>query len=68
MSNVEKDAEGQFAKSIADRKATGVHSAKPKVITDSDDATTHKTPPGKKPVKDWDINYDPAEMNEGRTR
>ncbi|MBB3302961.1 hypothetical protein FHT72_006386 [Rhizobium sp. BK077] len=29
MTDVEKDAKGQYAKSIADRKATGVVSAKP---------------------------------------
>ncbi len=68
MSKVEKDAEGQFANSIADRKSTGVHSAKPTVITGSEDATEHKTPSGKKPVKDWDINFDPSEENEGRMR
>jgi len=68
MSDIEKDAQGQFAKSIADRKATGVHSAKPTVVTGSEDATSHKTPPGKKPVKEWDVNYDPADMNEGRMR
>lgn len=61
MSDVEKDAKGQFAKSIGDRKATGVASAKPTLITGSEDATEHKTPPGKKPVKDWDTNYDPGE-------
>jgi hypothetical protein len=68
MTDVEKDAKGQFAKSIADRNATGVASAKPTVITGSEDATAHKTPPGKKPVKDWDLNYHPADMNEGRMR
>lgn len=68
MSDIEKDAKGQFAKSAADRKATGVHSAKPTVITGSEDATEHKTPPGRKPVKDWDINFDPAEENEGKMR
>ncbi|EJB01779.1 hypothetical protein Rleg9DRAFT_0525 [Rhizobium leguminosarum bv. trifolii WSM597] len=59
MSDVEKDAKGQYAKSVADRKSSGVHSAKPTVITGSEDATENKTPPGKKPVKDWDINFDP---------
>ncbi|MDI5929432.1 hypothetical protein [Rhizobium leguminosarum] len=68
MTDVEKDAAGQFAKSVADRKASGVHSAKPTVITGSEDATEHKTPPGKKPVKEWDLNYDPGDMNEGRMR
>ncbi|WP_082597566.1 hypothetical protein [Rhizobium sp. Root708] len=68
MTNVEKDATGQFAKSVADRKSSGVSSAKPTVVTGSEDATVHKTPPGKKPAKDWDINYDPSDMNEGRSR
>ncbi|MBB4440982.1 MULTISPECIES: hypothetical protein [Rhizobium] len=69
MANPEKDAAGQFAKSRADRKSTGVASAKPTVITGSEDATVNKSPPGrKKSEKDWDINYDPADMNEGRSR
>ncbi|AIC27875.1 hypothetical protein IE4771_CH02777 [Rhizobium etli bv. mimosae str. IE4771] len=69
MGNPETDAAGQFAKSRADRKATGVASAKPTVITGSEDATVNRNPPGKKkPEKDWDINYDPADMNEGRMR
>ncbi|AJC79936.1 hypothetical protein IE4803_CH02747 [Rhizobium etli bv. phaseoli str. IE4803] len=69
MGNPEKDAAGQFAKSRADRKATGVASAKPTVITGSEDATVNRNPPGKKkPEKDWDINYDPTDMNEGRMR
>ena len=38
------------------------------VITGSEDATEHKAPPGRKPVKDWDINFDPADENEGRMR
>jgi hypothetical protein len=68
MANPEKDAAGQFAKSQADRKSSGVASAKPTVITGSEDATVNKNPGKKKPEKDWDINYDPADMNEGRSR
>ncbi|MBY5363892.1 hypothetical protein HFO98_10860 [Rhizobium leguminosarum] len=69
MANPEKDAAGQFAKSRADRKSSGVASAKPTVITGSEDATANKNPPGRKKLeKDWDINYDPADMNEGRSR
>jgi hypothetical protein len=64
MSNPEDDAKGQYAPSQADRKATGVHSAKPTVITGSEDATVHRDPPGKKSEKDFDLNYDPAEPNE----
>ncbi|MBN9029908.1 MAG: hypothetical protein BGO05_19485 [Rhizobiales bacterium 63-7] len=67
--NPKNDARGQFAPSQADRKADGVASAKPTVITGSEDATIHKYPPGtKKPPKDWDLNYDPADENEGEFR
>jgi len=68
MTDSEKDAKGQYAGSQADRKADGVHSAKPTVITGSEDATVHRTPPGKKPEKDFSINYDPAGSNEGEFR
>jgi hypothetical protein len=68
MSNPEDDAKGQYAPSQADRKASGVHSAKPTVITGSEDATVHRDPPGKKAGKDWNVNYDPSEMNEGSFR
>ncbi len=58
----ESDAKGAFAPSQADRKNSGVVSAKPRVITGSDDATAHKWPPGtKKPAREWDVNYDPTE-------
>ena len=49
---------GAFAPSEADRKADGVASAKPTVITGSEDATAHRTPPGKKRQKDWDVGFD----------
>ncbi|MFB9952349.1 hypothetical protein ACFFP0_26200 [Rhizobium puerariae] len=63
------DAKGQFARSQANRKSSGVHSAKPTVIPGSEDATAHRTPPGKKgPKKDWSLNYDPAGMNESQDR
>ncbi|CDZ48273.1 hypothetical protein [Neorhizobium galegae] len=59
---IHKDAEGQYAKSKADGKANGVASAKPTVITGSDDATKHRNPPGEKePEKDWDVNFDVSE-------
>lgn len=60
MAHPEDDAKGQYAPSQADRKASGVHSAKPTVITGSEDATVHRNPLGKKAEKDWDINYDPT--------
>lgn len=59
---IHKDAEGQYAKSQAEGKSNGVASAKPTVITGSDDATKHRNPPGKKgPEKDWDMNFDVVE-------
>jgi hypothetical protein len=65
----EADAKGQFAKSQGDRKSSGVHSAKPTVITGSEDATAHRNPPGtKRASNDFDPNFDPAETNEGNFR
>ena len=49
--NPEADAKGQYAKSQADRKSSGVASAKPTVITGSEDGTAHRDPPGKKTTK-----------------
>lgn len=68
MSNPEKDAKGQYAPSQADRKASGVNSAKPTVVTGSEDATVNRTPPGQRSEKDFDINYDPGKQNEGNFR
>lgn len=68
MADPKTDARGQYAPSQADRKAGGVHSAKPTVITGSEDATVHRDPPGKKSEKDFDLNYNPAEANEGKFR
>jgi hypothetical protein len=66
---IHKDASGQYAKGLKHSDNNGVASAKPRVITGSDDATAHKTPPGQKPVgKEWDVNYDEREMNEGDFR
>lgn len=58
-SRIEKDAEGQFAKSQGDRKASGVASAKPTVLTPrgSEDATIHRLPPGDK--KPGGVEWDP---------
>lgn len=67
MSDPEKDAKGQYAPS-QDRKANGVVSAKPTVITGSEDATVHRDPPGKKAGKDFDLNYDPADSNDSEFR
>lgn len=68
MANPEDDVKGQCAPSQADRKAGGVASAKPVVITGSEDATVHRNPPGKKSKKGFDLNDDPAEMSEGEFR
>lgn len=56
---IEKDAEGQFAKSEGDRKASGVASAKPTVLTPhgSEDATIHRLPPGDR--KPGGVEWDP---------
>ena len=64
---IRKDAEGQFARTRHGADNNGVASAKPRVITGSDDATVHRTPPGRKPVKDWDLNYDEGD-NAGKGR
>lgn len=55
---IRKDAAGQFAPSQGDRKASGVASAKPTVITGQEDATAAKNPGQKKGPGDWDINFD----------
>lgn len=66
VDTIHDDAKGQFAKGLEHSDNNGVISAKPRVITGSDDATAHKAPPGKKPVgKEWDLNYDERDMNEG---
>ncbi|MCF6367966.1 hypothetical protein [Rhizobium halophilum] len=49
---VENDAAGQFANVKAGGKSSGVASAKPTVITGSEDATAHKEPPGDDAPKD----------------
>lgn len=51
---VRKDAQGQFAGSQADRSASGVASAKPTVLTGSEDATAHKKPPKASSARDAD--------------
>ena len=65
---IQKDADGQYRRLLKSSGNNGVASAKPRVITGSDDATAHKSPPGKAEEKDWDINYDPKDMNEGNFR
>lgn len=54
------DAKGQFAEPQG-RKSTGVSSAKPTVITGSEDMSGHRSPPGgREPPKDWDVGFDQA--------
>ncbi|MCJ8520132.1 hypothetical protein ABID21_003132 [Pseudorhizobium tarimense] len=49
---IENDAAGQFANVKAGSKSSGVASAKPTVITGSEDATAHKVPPGEDAPKE----------------
>ncbi|SMF08659.1 hypothetical protein QTA58_14035 [Neorhizobium sp. CSC1952] len=61
---IRKDAEGQFANPKTGGKSSGVASAKPTVITGSEDATAHKLPPGRKePKKDWEVKFDITERS-----
>ncbi|MGV1822567.1 hypothetical protein ACQZ63_25660 [Agrobacterium sp. CG160-95] len=46
IEEIHEDAEGQFARGLKRNNNNGVDSAKPRVITGSDDATSHKNPPG----------------------
>ena len=54
----ESDAKGQYGKSRAKPQPDGVISAKPTVITGSQDATVNKAAPGEKKRDDWNINFD----------
>jgi len=59
---IEQDAKGPFANVKAGGKSSGVASAKPTVITGSEDGTAHKAPPGQKtPSNEWDSNFDVGE-------
>ncbi len=62
-----QDAKGQFAKSQADRKSTGVSSAKPTVVTGSEDMSDDRSAPGhKEPAKDWDVGFDETEPDRSK--
>ncbi|WP_416064234.1 hypothetical protein ACK9YZ_14085 [Rhizobium sp. ZK1] len=63
---IRKDAGGQFARSDEGRRNDGVSSAKPRDITHSDDATIHRTPPGQRSHKDWNVNHDEANSERSR--
>ncbi len=65
---IEKDPAGHYRKLIKSSDNNGVASAKPRVITGSDDATLNISPDDPARQKDWDVNYDPADMNEGKFR
>ncbi|QXC52554.1 hypothetical protein KHC17_25475 (plasmid) [Agrobacterium salinitolerans] len=66
LKQIHKDSEPQFARGKKTSKNNGVASAKPRVITGSDDATVNKLPPDvKKPKKDLDLNYDERDTSEG---
>tara|TARA_R110002020_G_scaffold25060_5_gene81589 strand:- start:3698 stop:3949 length:252 start_codon:yes stop_codon:yes gene_type:complete len=59
---IENDAKGQFAPVQSGGKNNGVASAKPRVITGSDDATVHKWPPGvDNPPEDWHADFEQRE-------
>lgn len=45
VKTIHDDAKGQYARGLKRSNNNGVASAKPRVITGSDDATAHKAPP-----------------------
>ncbi|OQP84957.1 hypothetical protein BTR14_17835 [Rhizobium rhizosphaerae] len=67
-SATKSDAAGQFAKGMTSSDNNGVHSAKPTVITGSDDATANKRPDGKRVGTEFSPRYDERDMNEGEFR
>ena len=69
VETVHEDAKGQYAKGLKQSDNNGVASAKPRVITGSEDATLNSTPPGQKPTdKDWDLNSDDRDIKDGEFR
>jgi len=69
VEHIHQDAKGQYATGLKQSDNDGVSSAKPRVVTGSDDATAHKAPPGKAEIKkEWDVNYDEREAGEGDFR
>lgn len=66
---IENDARGQSEANHAGGSNNGVSSAKPRVITHSDDATVNKRMPGTgKDGKDWDLNYDDRDIDDAEFR
>lgn len=62
----ENDAKGQFAKSQANRKNTGVASAKPTVITHSEDVTGDRFSARRKPKKGWNVGFDETAKDQSK--
>lgn len=64
---IHADAVPQFEVSQAGRTNDGVSSAKPRVITGSEDATAHRTPPGTEaPARDWSVGFDETAPRQDR--
>ncbi len=57
---IEADAVPQFAVSQAGPSNDDIAGTKPRIITDSDDATLHRTPPSMEKARagDWSVNFD----------
>jgi len=69
LETVEGDAKGQYARGLKHSNNNGVASAKPRVITGSDDATFNRTPPGQEPPEeDWDLNNDDRDIKDEEFR
>ena len=62
----QEDARPQFHRSREGASNDGVASAKPRVITGSDDATRNKYPPGAKREKDWSAGFNENQPSDGR--
>ena len=62
----ETDAKGAFTRPTIGRDNNGVSSAKPRVLTGSDDGTIHSGPDGKtRNGKDFDMNYKERDASDG---
>lgn len=62
----ETDAKGAFKRPTIGRNNNGVTSAKPTVITGSDDSTVNSGPNGtKRASKDFDLNYKERDASDG---
>jgi hypothetical protein len=69
LETVQADARGQYARGLKHSDNNGVASAKPRVITGSDDATLNRPPPGQKTSgKDWDVNSDDRDIQDEEFR